>query len=255
MKVVACTSYNKRFAWESYCFLNNLREKGYSNDSLLLVYIDPNDQIAQNSKYLWDKMVEDFKEVEFFFWEDKENFIHLTKVFSYIPLIRPKLLMEYWKLHPEMEKTPFFYVDTDILFYREIDFSKYLKDDIIYISNAKSYTNSEYFDSKKRFKVENGVEIPEFIQPSKWQAFKSRDLLNEFGNSIGVNREIIESNKDNSGAAQYLLKNINLQNIIEKIIKLFLAYKKKTKNHNSPIEKDFYNNFSKFWKENPLKNY
>ena len=45
--------------------------------------------------------------------------------------------------------------------------------------------------------------------PEKLEEYKTRDILAELTSLIGINREIAEANNDNSGGAQYFLKNVD----------------------------------------------
>lgn len=49
------------------------------------------------------------------------------------------------------------------------------------------------------------------MHPLKFEQFKLRDILNETAKSCGITREICVENKNNTGGAQYLLKNITAE--------------------------------------------
>jgi len=108
--------------------------------------------------------------------------------------------MEYFKLHPENNNKAIFYCDSDILFTENFDISKYIEDDVCYLSDTNSYINATYFDSKVKD-----------VKPEKLEDYKKRDILEEATSLIGVSREIAEKNNEHSGGAQYLLKNVDYE--------------------------------------------
>lgn len=197
-----------RFAWEHYIYLNNLREKGLSDKAQILLFI-PHDKLSEGAHPMWKQLEKDFPETKFFYYPDRADYqtsiLRLTQLFGYIPLLRPFCLASHFKAFPALSDKAIFYTDSDILLTEHFDFSPFLEDDVCYISEAASYTNATYFDSK--YEIENGQ--PKFIEPSKYEALKRRDILQECAQICGITRSIVEANNFNSGAAQYLLKNID----------------------------------------------
>jgi hypothetical protein len=97
-----------------------------------------------------------------------------------------------------MKYKAIFYCDSDVLFTKRFDVSKYIADDVCYLSDTNSYINASYFDSKVRD-----------VLPEKLEEYKKIDVLNETASIVGINREICEKNNLHSGGAQYLLKNVD----------------------------------------------
>lgn len=208
LNIIAICEFKLRYAWETYILLNNLRERRLSHITKIFTFT-PYSLLKEQPEEMWLKLEEDFPEVEFFHYkdlDDKElNYENkLLNLFNYRPLLRPHILAEYWRLHPEMKDKAVFYIDTDIILTKDVDFSKFLNDDVIYVSNAPSYTSAEYFDSKSRL-LENG---PEFVHPQMYEEFKKRDILNECAWYAQTTREAIGKTQ---GAAQYLLKNVDAE--------------------------------------------
>lgn len=201
--ILAVTTKTKRFYWESFVQLQNLREQGLSHLMHLLVFIPYS--MKEGYSEGWDRIEETFPEVNITYFKDTTNFERVYNQFGYIPLIRPYCLSKYFDQNPHFSKEAFFYIDTDVLFTQSIDFQLYLKDDIIYTSEAGGYTDADYFDSKNR--LIGGV--PEFMKPKRYEEGIKRDFLNELAGFCGIDRQTIVSNKGKSGAAQYLLKNID----------------------------------------------
>ena len=190
---VCAVSDDVRMHWEIRVFLKSLRENGYINSSHILVYyhspvINPE----------WNTIQEEYPESKIFFYKDEDNILKTSKIFNYFPIIRPYILKKHWEKHPYLEKCAIFYTDSDIIFLKKLDFSKFLNDENCYLSDTRSYLNSDYFDSKEK------DVIPELLEE-----YKKKDVLNEAAQICGITRKIIEENKQNTGGAQYLLKNIN----------------------------------------------
>tara|TARA_B110000438_G_C15787996_1_gene639330 strand:- start:619 stop:1812 length:1194 start_codon:yes stop_codon:yes gene_type:complete len=115
---------------------------------------------------------------------------------TYISSIRPFLLKKFFKDKPYVGKL-FFYHDSDILFRKFPDFNKMIHDDQNYLSDTIGYIGSRYIKIRcKKCKRGNDY-LPE------------NDLLNKMAECIGLPVEVIEKNQDNSGGAQYLLKDID----------------------------------------------
>jgi hypothetical protein len=175
-------------------WLESLKEIGKVDKAISLVYT-PKDR-KRNPK--WDKLVELYPEAEFFFLTDEDSINKLIPL--YMPIIRPYMLMKYFKLHPELKEKAVFYCDADVLFTKIFNIDKFLEDDVCYVSDTNSYISSTYFDSKIKD-----------VKPDKLEEYKTRDILQEVTSKVGISREIAEKYKLNSGGAQYLLKNIDWQ--------------------------------------------
>jgi hypothetical protein len=97
-----------------------------------------------------------------------------------------------------MSDKAIFYCDSDILFTEKFDIQQFVDDDVNYLSDANSYINAKYFDSKVKD-----------VLPDKLEEYKTRDILAEITSVVGISREIAEAHNDHSGGAQYLIKNID----------------------------------------------
>lgn len=113
---------------------------------------------------------------------------------TYIPSLRPMILKEWLKGNPELGKC-YFYHDSDIIFRELPDFEKLMADDVCYLSNTISYIGYNYIlDCCKRYE-------------SVHNTLKPDQLLEEMCNIIGIDVDVVKNNQDNSGGAQYLIKN------------------------------------------------
>lgn len=180
------------YTWQVHMWIESLKEIGYSNKAIVLIFT-PNYREVNNK---WNQIIDLYPEVEFRFYKDEDKISELLGI--YIPVLRPYTLWRYFKDFPEMSNKILFYCDSDILFTKNFNIDDYLQDNINYLSDTRSYINSDYFDSKVKD-----------VLPEKLGEYKKRDILEEVTNLVGITREIAEKNKEHSGGAQYLLKNID----------------------------------------------
>ena len=194
LKFICAQPDDLYYTWQVHLWLESLREIGHSDKAIVLVFI-PNFREKNNK---WDQIVALYPEAEFVFYKDVDDISKLLGL--YIPILRPYVLMKYFKEHPEMIEKAVFYCDSDILFTDKFNVNKFLDDDINYLSDTNSYINAEYFDSKIRD-----------VLPDKLEEYKTKDVLELVSTKLGASREIAEKNNKHSGGAQYLLKNIDWQ--------------------------------------------
>ncbi len=162
-----------------------------------LIWI-PKDKLKAGITKSWKKLTEDFPEVKFFFMYDYEDYLQQLLNFQYIPLLRPHCLEKHFAEYPELKEDAIFYIDADIIFTKRLDFSKFVDDDVNYLSSTNSYTGAKYFDSKVKD-----------VLPERLGSYKTMDVLEEVSKLVGVSRKICEDNDTGAGGAQYLLKNID----------------------------------------------
>lgn len=194
LKFMTCCPDDTYFTWQVHLWLDNLRNLGYSQDAVVLLFIP----VTRNKNPKWDKIIELFPETTFKFYKDEKDEISRIYIPSYISVLRPWLMREWFLEHPEYEKHAIFYCDSDILFTENFNISKFVDDDINYLSDTNSYISITYFDSKiKDVKVD------------KLEEYRQLDVFSMLGSLIGITREQGEKYKNDSGGAQYLLKNLN----------------------------------------------
>lgn len=180
------------YTWQVHMWLESLRNIGHSDKAIVLVFT-PNYR-EPNTK--WKQIEELYPESEFFYYKDTDNVSKLMGI--YIPILRPYILMKYFKAHPEMVSKAVFYCDSDIVFTDKFNIDAYIEDDVNYLSDTNSYINASYFDSKIKD-----------VLPGKLEEYKTRDILGEITSTVGISRETAEAHNEHSGGAQYLLKNID----------------------------------------------
>jgi hypothetical protein len=195
LKFICAQPDDVYFTWQVHLWLESLRKLGHSNKAIVLVFTpnfrEPNDK--------WQKIVDLYPEAEFAFYKDDENRVS-SLLGIYISVLRPYTLMRYFQDHPEMKEKTLMYCDCDVVFTENFNIDQYINDDVHYLSDTNSYINASYFDSKERD-----------VLPSKLEAYKERDILQEVTAISGVTREIAEQYNMHSGGAQYLLKNIDAE--------------------------------------------
>ena len=193
LKFICAQPDDTYYTWQVHLWLESLKEIGQIENAIVLIFTPSSRPF--NDK--WQKIVDLYPEAEFNFYKDEENDVSRLLAI-YIPVLRPWLLWKYFKDNPEMSNKAVFYCDSDILFTDKFDVTKFLEDDVNYLSDTNSYINAKYFDSKMNQ-----------VLPEKLEEYKNRDVLSEIASVVGISREIAEANNEHSGGAQYLLKNID----------------------------------------------
>jgi hypothetical protein len=170
------------YAWQVEVMINNFIEQGINPNNIdILVAWNPNDKTSiPENKDPWDKLASHYNNVRFFFYQDtRQQPIH------YISSIRPNILKQHFKAHPELSNEAIFYHDCDIVFTKKPDFSALLNDKIWYLSNTNSYINYDYIRSK------------------------GQDVYNKMCEIVNIDPLIPQLMNSNSGGAQYIMKNID----------------------------------------------
>ena len=194
LKFISCQPDDAYYTWQVHLWLESLKGLGHSDKAIVLIFT-PN---YREVNLKWKQVMDLYPESEFHFYKDEDKMTALLGI--YIPILRPYTLWRHFTNHPELKDNALFYCDSDILFTEKFNIDEYLQDDVCYLSDTKSYINSDYFDSKVKD-----------VLPEKLEAYKKKDVLNQLCEEVGVSRAIAELNKESSGGAQYLLKNIDAE--------------------------------------------
>ncbi len=158
----------------------------------MILYVPKN---RNANKEQWDKIQEFYPKMKMFFYEDKGVQQHLG---LYIPILRPHCLWQHFEAFPELRDEIIIYTDCDILWTKPIDFSNLYEGDCSYVSDAKSYLNVSYFESKVRD-----------VKPDKLEEYKQRDIVKELCDIVGIDKSVAIENNNNTGGVQYVLKNVD----------------------------------------------
>jgi hypothetical protein len=170
------------YAWQVEVMINNFIKHGINPNNIdILVAWNPNDKTSEPENIeVWNKLASHYSSVRFFFYEDTRQ-----QPIYYISSVRPNILKQHFKAHPELESEAIFYHDCDIIFSKPPDFNAFLSDNIWYLSNTNSYINYDYIISKGQDVYDKMCEITE-MHPTIPRLMNS-----------------------NSGGAQYLMKNVD----------------------------------------------
>lgn len=165
------------FHWQIEVMLNNFRKIGISSKCHIVFLFEK----GKNPSLKGKSISRDYSEVEFFFYQDERE----DK--SYIPSIKPHGMYLHYRNLPYLCESIIFYHDSDIILREKLDLDKFLEDEIWYLSDTVSYIGYDYVRSK-----------------GEDQAIKMSEI-------VGVDIDIIKANQENSGGAQYLMKNVPLE--------------------------------------------
>jgi hypothetical protein len=170
------------YAWQVEVMINNFIKRGINPNNIdIVVAWNPNDDTSKPETIeMWNKLSSHYNTVRFFFYKDTRE-----QPIRYISSIRPNVLKQHFKKHPELQYEAIFYHDCDIVFTKDPDFSKFLDDDIWYLSDTNSYINYDYIISK------------------------GQDVYDKMCEIVKMPKMIPKLMNDNSGGAQYILKNID----------------------------------------------
>lgn len=161
----------------------------------------------------WNIIQNIYPKAKFFFYQDNgiSNLLNL-----YIPLLRPHTLFQHFTAYPELKDKAIFYHDCDIILNRALNLNQYLDDDINYVSNTiypSDYMSHKYFEAKRKDILPEGYKNMSLEEQApldrKLEEYDKRDILEETGKICGVSKDTIVNNYENTGGAQYLLKNID----------------------------------------------
>jgi hypothetical protein len=171
------------YAWQVEVMINNFIKHGINPNNIdILVAWNPNDLTTsvQANVDAWDKLAAYYSSVRFFFYQDTRQ-----QPIYYISSVRPNILKQHFKAHPELESEAIFYHDCDIVFTQTPNWNQFLNDNIWYLSNTNSYINYDYIKSK-------GI-----------------DVYYQMCSIVGMELIVPQLMNSNSGGAQYIMKNIN----------------------------------------------
>lgn len=183
------------FIWQCHLYIESCIRAGFKIENIHpLIYVPPGRE-SLNQK--WQKLMDVYEGLKIYFYNDKGAAKHLG---VYIPVLRPHVIAQHFEAFPELDKEVIIYTDCDILWTRKPDIEKFYDDDTSYISDAKSYMNADYFESKKND-----------VKAEKKEEYLKRDILKETCNLIGVSVNYPKLNNNNTGGVQYILKGTNVE--------------------------------------------
>lgn len=171
MYFVCAQTANMYYCWQVAIMLHNFIKVGIDPGAIHVVCDSP---VAVPAE--WRALVCTYPQVNFFFYDDTR------KRKAYPPSIRPHLLKKHFAAHAYLQTSPVFYCDCDIVFTRKIAWDEFLKDDIWYVSDTRSYIGAAYIKGK------------------------GDDVYKRMCDIVGISTSTPEENEEHSGGAQYILK-------------------------------------------------
>lgn len=173
----------KYYAWQLEVMLRNFNEMGILDNPKYEVHIVTN--IPYGDNFLIDCDFYKLMQVEKSHTNLKSYYYADTRATKHYPSsIRPNLLKQHFAAHPEIKT--FFYHDCDMIFTKkDLDFTPFLKDDICYGSDVRSYIGHDYIASKENNVLEYMCQIAQ------------------------IPLRVVRENEHNCIGAQYLIKNVS----------------------------------------------
>ncbi|WEA01826.1 hypothetical protein [Mucilaginibacter sp. SJ] len=165
------------FLWQLKLQLFNFVRLGIPEDSIhILIGFDQERGLSQE----FQKFKLEYPSVNIYDYPD-------TRICKeYIPSIRPHIIAKHFTLFPQLQYETLFYHDSDVLFSNLPDFLALNEDETWYCSDTRGYLSAQYIKST----VDDEV-------------FKEACL------AVGISPSMVESDDENAGGAQYLLKNVS----------------------------------------------
>ena len=190
--LITCQPDDQYFIWQNHLYIESCLKQGFEEEQIHILLYKPKNR-AYNKN--WEKLKETYPKLNVFLYEDRgvQQFLGI-----YIPILRPHILWQHFEKHPELQERTIIYTDCDILWLDTLNISHLLGDDVNYVSDANSYLNYSYFESKYKD-----------VLPDKIEQAKSIDFLKEVCNIVGIDKQVVIDNNNNTGGVQYILKNIN----------------------------------------------
>jgi len=176
MKYVCAQPATLYFAWQVDVLVNSLIKNNVKPNDIQVLYSRQGNIIEPIHR-----LINKYPGVGFFFYKDDRKYK------NYIPSIKQHMLHKHYLANPYMENEDIFLVDSDICLTKPLDFTNLLKDDIWYVSDTVSYIGYDYILSK------------------------GRDILEPMLEIGGISEDIVKSNQNASGGAQYLYKKVKAE--------------------------------------------
>ena len=190
--LITCQPTDSYFIWQNHLYIESCLEQGFKEEQIHILLYNPKGRVYNTN---WDKLKECYPKLNIFVYEDDGVQQYLG---IYIPILRPHILKQHFEAFPELQDRTIIYTDSDILWLKSLNINHLLEDDINYVSDANSYLNHSYFQSKYKD-----------VLPDKLEQAKERDFLNEVCTIVGINKQIVIDNNSNTGGVQYILKNVD----------------------------------------------
>jgi hypothetical protein len=218
--LITCQPTDTYFVWQNHLYIESCIKQGFEEEQIHILLYNPKGRPYNPS---WDKLKECYPKLNIFTYEDDGVQQYLG---IYIPILRPHILKQHFEAFPELQDRTIIYTDSDILWTDNMNIDELLKDDVNYVSDASSYLNNSYFESKVKD-----------VLPEKLEEYKKRDVVKELCTITGIDKQTVLNNNSNTGGVQYILKNIN-SDFWKKVEKDVLLIRTHLLNFNKEFFKD-----------------
>lgn len=190
--LITCQPTDSYFIWQNHLYIESCLDQGFKEEQIHILLYNPKGRVYNTN---WDKLKECYPKLNIFVYEDDGVQQYLG---IYIPILRPHILKQHFEAFPELQDRTIIYTDSDILWLKSLNINYLLEDDINYVSDANSYLNHSYFESKYKD-----------VLPNKLEQARERDFLNEVCTIVGIDKQVVIDNNSNTGGVQYILKNVD----------------------------------------------
>lgn len=175
MKYICAQPATTCYAWQVEVMVNNFMKVGINPNHIEILAGVNNGVVPEQ----WRKLQQHYPYVRFFFYNDTRE----DKI--YIPSIYFNLLKQHLKAFPNLNNTPIFLHDSDIVFTKTPNFRPMEYGNAWYLSDTNSYINYDYIQQKGDYIYKKMCDI------------------------VGLDWRIPKLMNSNSGGAQYVVKNTN----------------------------------------------
>jgi MoaA/NifB/PqqE/SkfB family radical SAM enzyme len=173
LRYVCCQPAITYYTWQVEVLINNFKKMGV-NPNYIDIVCGINDDVIPDE---WIKLMTHYNSVRFFFYNDTRE----DK--SYMPSVYFNLMKQHIVARPEIQNDVLFLHDSDIVLTRPPKFDDMIGGDSWYLSDTKFYINYDYIKTKGDYVYDNMCRI------------------------IGIDPLIPKLLNNNSGGAQYIVKN------------------------------------------------
>lgn len=173
LRYVCCQPAIPYYTWQIEVLINNFIKMGVNPNLIDIVCAVDNNMIPHD----WKELQNCYNYVRFFFYNDTRE----DK--TYIPSVYFNLMKQHIVARPEIQNDVLFVHDSDIVFTKEPKFQSMAAGDAWYLSDTRFYINYDYIQQKGNHIYEKMCDI------------------------IGIDKLIPKLMNNNSGGAQYIVKN------------------------------------------------
>ena len=178
MRYICAQPLNLFFCWQIDVMIHSFKEVGIDETQIDIIFADNPKEV----EHLFD-LQRKYPNVNFHIYPDTRRDV------KYTSSIRPHILKKHFRNHGWMYRGTFLYHDCDIVLTKPLEIEDYVCgcDPTCYLSDTISYIGYDYILSK------------------------GRDILDAMLRIANIDEEIVKNNQENSGGAQYLLKDIGFE--------------------------------------------